>query len=431
MSVVSAVELASSIYRQALSAVRADVLVQAHLRVEDGCLNVDGHRYVLRDIDRVLLLAVGKAAVEMAWGAQQVLGKSVAGGLVITKRGYARPLPNLTVLEAGHPIPDASSLEAGTAALRVAEAAGPRDLFLCLLSGGASALMEALVPSVSLDDLQAATRLLLCAGAPIEELNAVRGCLSSIKLGGLARAAAPAQVACLALSDVLGNRLDVIGSGPCYPGSVSGARAIEVLERRHILEEVPAKVVSALRVAPERGQEEPPTHVIVGDIWTALEAAQHTASGLGLSPCVLTGRLEGEAREVGHVFGAVAGDLVRTAGNGGPRCFLAGGETTVTVRGSGDGGRCQELAVAASASIVKVEGVAVLAAGTDGSDGPTNAAGGLVDGGTLARARERGWTVECALSESSSHSFLEAAGDLVVTGPTGSNVGDLVIVTVA
>jgi len=424
---------AMAIYQAALRAVRADALVRAALRVEGGDLIAGDARVPLDAIAGVHVLAVGKAAAPMATAAAEALGGRLAGGLIVTKRGHASGTEALPVIEAGHPTPDARSLEAGAAAHALAARLGERDLLLCLLSGGASALMELPVEGVSLEDLSAVTRRLLEAGAPIEELNAVRACVSRLKAGGLARAAFPARVVCLAVSDVIGNDLAVIGSGPCHLAAApDAARAETALARRGLLRHAPASVSEALRRAAASPPARPAdaahvTETVIGDLWTALDAAREAGRGLGLRPAVLTGSLRGEARCAGALLGAMARDLPRTARDGGPDCLLAGGETTVTVRGQGRGGRSQEIAAAASAEIDGAEGVALLAAGTDGTDGPTDAAGGLVDGQTAERARSRGVALEACFAANDTYTYLMEAGALLRTGPTGSNVGDLVI----
>jgi glycerate 2-kinase len=433
-----AAELARAIYDESLVAVRADRLVRAALSVEDDVLRVAGQDVPLANIERILLVAVGKASGAMAQAAAGVLGDRIAGGVVIEKRHDAPEAPaalppTLRRIHAGHPVPDADSVAAGTAALAVADSAGERDLVLCLLSGGASALMEAPRPGITLDDLRATTEALLRSGADIGELNTVRACLSCVKAGGLARAAAPARVVCLALSDVLGSPPAVIGSGPCTNTPVRPNVALDILARRDLIPRVPESVISVLHTnvaspdGPALVGPEALYHVI-GDIWTAIDAARDAAIHLGLRPCVLTGWMQGEAREVARLLAGVARDAPRTAAANGFDCYITGGETTVTVRGDGLGGRSQEIACVASECLAGIRGVALLAAGTDGTDGPTNAAGGVATGDTGALAERKGWTVARALAESDSYRFLEAAGALVMTGPTGSNVGDLVII---
>jgi hydroxypyruvate reductase len=291
--------------------------------------------------------------------------------------------------------------------------------------------MELPERGISLSDLQQTTALLLRSGASIAELNTVRACLSQVKAGGLARAAGGATVLCLALSDVLGNPLSVIGSGPCLETVRDRTRALDILQARGVAESVPDAVLALLRTAasePGQSAQLTMTHVILGDIWTALEAAREAAEAEGLKPAVLTGWLEGEAREVGRVFGALARDLPRVQEETGIDCYIAGGETTVTVRGPGKGGRSQELACCAAMAMSGIADVALLAAGTDGTDGPTDAAGAIVDGGTASLAQAAGCDLSTALRENDTYPALAAAGSLLITGPTNSNVGDIVVI---
>jgi glycerate 2-kinase len=447
---------ALAIYRTALDAVRADRLVLDALRRDGDMLHVGDRSVDLTAFEHVFVVGAGKAAAGMAQAAEERLGEFLTEGVVVTKYGHAdakneemgkwgngemtsqRPSdpttqrPKMRVMEAAHPVPDAASVEAGRAIRDLAARAGENDLVLCLLSGGASALMELPQEGITLDDLRATTDLLLRAGAVIEELNAVRACLSQLKAGGLARAARPAQVLCLVLSDVLGNPLHVIASGPCMETPVDHRAAQAILKRYDICDAVPTNVNAHLvTLSPCHPVTSSPPHVIIGDIWTALRAARDEAARRGLRSCILTGWVTGEAREVGKVFGGIARDLPRALAETGTDCYIAGGETTVTVRGKGRGGRSQEIACAAAPLLAGVENVALLAAGTDGTDGPTDAAGGLTDGGTLARAREKGLSVEAALRENDAYPFLEAVGGLLKTGPTFSNVGDLILMVAA
>jgi hydroxypyruvate reductase len=428
-----AAELALAVYLSALNAVRADTLVRRALRIEGDFLAIGDVRVARSSFDRVVLVGAGKAACGMARAVEEVLSGLPIEGVVVTKHGHADALERVRVLEAGHPVPDAASVAGGRAVAEAAAAAGERDLALCLISGGASAIVELPEEGVSLEDLRATTEALLRAGAPIEELNAVRATLSRLKAGGLARLAAPARVVALVLSDVLGNPLEVIGSGPCVGTAPDPARARQVLRDRGLWDRVPQAVRDRIDRAPAPGpaRRSPADHVLVGDLWSAIEAAKSAAVEKGLRPIVLTGWLQGEAREVGGVFGAMLRDLPRTARDTGFDCLIAGGETTVTVTGTGVGGRSQELALAAARAAAGVRDVALIAAGTDGTDGPTDAAGALVDGDTLRRGDQGGRSAGAALAANDSHPYLEAAGALVKTGPTHSNVGDLVIAVTA
>ncbi|MCX6362039.1 MAG: DUF4147 domain-containing protein [Armatimonadetes bacterium] len=427
-----AAELARAIYAHTLDEVRGDRLTRRHVSMDGAVLRLGPHRYALDGIGAIRAVAIGKAAVGMARAAGDALGEKLGPGLAVTKLGAGEAVPGVRVLEAAHPAPDASSLAAGMAVAEAVAGSRTGDLTICLLSGGASALAELPVDGVALEDLAHVTMALMRGGAAIDDLNAVRGCLSSLKRGGLARLAAPAQVVCLVLSDVLGNPLGVIGSGPCFGAGARPDAARDALRRHGVWDGCPASVRARLERAPTLS---PPVaearHVIVCDIDTALTAAADAARALGLRPLVVTNRLVGEADEAGRRLGDLARELLDPASRGGYDCLILGGETTVTVRGTGLGGRCQVAAAAAAGVLRGTEGLAVLAAGTDGTDGPTDAAGGLVDGQTALRAEERGLDLEQRLTESDSYHWLQGAGGLIRTGPTHSNVNDLHLVVAA
>jgi hydroxypyruvate reductase len=316
--------------------------------------------------------------------------------------------------------------------LSLARSAGPSDLVVFLISGGGSALLPAPAPPVTLGEKQEVTRLLLGAGATIGELNAVRKHLSLLKGGQLARAASPATVLTLLLSDVIGDPLDVIASGPTAPDPTTFAEALDVLMRRGVVDRVPSSVRHRLGEGARGHIPETPkpgdalfsrvTHVVVGNNRLVVDAAAKAAQALGYAPRIAPAALEGEAREVGTTLVAQARSLPS------PACLIAGGETTVTVRGRGRGGRCQELALAAALALRADDELTVLAAGTDGTDGPTAAAGAVVDAGTVERGRAAGLDPHRALADNDAHTFLGATGDLIVTGPTTTNLLDVYLV---
>lgn len=421
---VTARGLVLSVYGAVLGAVRAGPLTRSVLSVTADGVSVGDMHYAVPGGGRLVVLGAGKAACGMAAAALDILGARVSSAIVVTKGGYAVEVDGAQVLEAAHPVPDHGSVVAGNRFLGELECLGPDDLVLFLLSGGASALLERPAGSLTLDDLRYTTTALLRSGAPIGEVNRVRSCLSGIKAGGIARAAAPARVACLVLSDVLGNPLETIGSGPCVDCSPDPAGAINILQSRGVWEGLPRAVQEHLLAGglPCGGAVPRVQHIIVGDIATAVDAAVAEAHRLGLRPEVLTTNLVGEARDAGDLLGEAAVEL--SVGTGAPDCLIAAGETTVTVTGSGVGGRCQELAAAAALKIRGHPGVALLAAGTDGSDGPTDAAGALVDGDT---ATQPGDLIK-ALQDNDTYPALDRLGAILRTGSTDSNVGDVVIV---
>ena len=384
----------------------------------------------------MIAIGAGKASGTMAEAVEATLGDVPVEGLVAVKERGPGGSSRIRAVEAGHPIPDARGEAAGGEILRLVRAAGPDDLVLCLISGGGSALTPSPVSGVSLAEKQAVTRLLLDSGATINELNAVRKHLSRLKGGQLARAAHPAPVVALMLSDVIGDPLDVIASGPTAPDPTTYDDALAVLDRFGLRARVPDSVRAHLERGARGEIADTPkpgdpaldvvTNVVIGNNGLVVEAASAEARRLGLTPCLLTRRLQGEAREVARVFAAVLDEMSRSGSPvGRPACLIAGGETTVTVRNAGRGGRCQEFALALVPELAAMRDVVVLAAGTDGSDGPTDAAGALVDPNTLIRAREAGLDPRRALAENDSYPFFAGLGDLVVTGPTGSNLMDL------
>lgn len=428
---------ARAILEAALAAADPHRLVKRQLRVRGGVLEVAGLRHRLGR-GRVVVIAAGKAAVAMARAAEDALGRHLDAGLAVSTASEG-PLARVRLRSASHPVPDARGLAAGREVADLARSLGRHDLALVLLSGGASALLPAPAEGLTLEDKARTTGLLLRSGATIHEMNAVRKHLSRLKGGGLARLARPARVATLALSDVVGDDLSTIASGPTVPDRTTFADALAVLGRRGVRHDVPAPVLARLEAGARGEVEETPkpgeatfrgTAVrVVGSNRLSLEAAARAARAAGLRPLVLTARLEGEAREAARVLVAVLRECVETGRPArAPVCLLAGGETTVTVTGDGQGGRNQELATAAAAPLADFPVPAVLASlATDGVDGASEAAGGIVDDETLALAAALGLAPPAAfLQASDTRNFLGPLGGLIVTGPTGTNVVDVV-----
>jgi glycerate 2-kinase len=427
---------ARAIFRAALAAADPVEAVQRHVRLSGGTLVAGGHRYPLRAVDRIWVVGAGKASAAMALAIEGLLAKRIAGGLVNVKYGDTARLRRIERNECGHPVPDEAGVRGAERIAEIAQGAGRRDLLICLISGGASALMPRPAPPVTLSEKQAATRLLLACGADIQEINAVRKHISAIKGGQLARLAAGAAVLSLLLSDVIGDGLDTIGSGPTAPDASTFADARAVLDRYALYALAPAAVRKRIEAGirgeiPETPKADDPAfrrvrNLVVGSNRLAVDAAAAKARELGFRPLVLSTTVEGETREVARVHAAVAREIVASGKPvRPPACVISGGETTVTLRGGGLGGRNQEFALAAAIDLAGCDRVVVLSGGTDGTDGPTDAAGAIADGRTLARAARRGLDARRYLAENDSYHFFEPLGDLLKTGPTGTNVMDV------
>lgn len=406
------------------------------LNLQGDTLTIAGRAYDLRDYDRIRLLGAGKAAAAMAVAVEDILGDRIHDGLVVTKYGHdARP-ERTRVLEASHPVPDEAGVAASSALLDRARDCGERDLVLTLISGGASALTPAPRPPVTLDEKQRATRLMLECGATIHEINAVRKHLSLFKGGLLAQTLVPATVVSLIISDVVGDDLDVIASGPTAPDASTCADCLAILNRYGLAARMPAPVREMLEtrrfetLKPGAACFAHVHNVVCAGNRQGLLAAANKARALGYAPLVLTSRLEGEAREVARTLASIARDValdgmpVRA-----PACLLAGGEPTVTIRGQGKGGRNQELALAAALALegrAEATRITTGSVGTDGTDGPTDAAGAILPPEALERARSRGHDPRWHLANNDAYPLLDDIGALVRTGPTGTNVMDVV-----
>ncbi len=423
-----------AIFRSALAAVDAGALVRAAVSAGADGLRIADARVPAEA--RLRVLAVGKAAVPMAAALEEKAGGRIAAGLAVAPEGAGGRLGRVALCRGAHPVPDASSQRAAAAAAALVASAAPDDWLVVLLSGGASSLLAAPAAGLSQDDLARTTALLLAAGCDIDALNAVRKHLSAVSGGRLACRSGAARVEVLALSDVPGDRLDVLGSGPFAPDPTRYADAMAVLARHTLRERVPAPVRAHLEAGARGEREETPKpgdarlarvrHTLLASNRTAVEAARAAARERGLEARCACAALAGEARRVGRCLAA----LTRAVRAPAPLCLVAGGETVVHVRGGGRGGRNQELALAAA---IELEGrcdAALLAAGTDGRDGPTDAAGAFVDGGSVARGRARGVDAAAALAANDSHGFFRAEGGLFETGPTGTNVMDLVLLRI-
>ena len=426
------------ILKAALKAADPAEAVRRHVKLKGNQLIAGGKRYPLAYYANVHVIGAGKATAIMAQAVERLLSRRITGGLINVKYGHTGPLRRIEQNECGHPVPDRNGESGARRIAEIAKRAGSDDLLICLISGGASALLPLPTPPITLKDTQKTTQLLLECGANIHEMNCVRKHISQVKGGQLARLAYPATVLTLILSDVIGDDLDVIGSGPTVPDRTTFADAKAILEKYGILKKVPAAVRNRLRgdapETPKPGDKifDRAQNLIVGSNRVAVDAAAREAGARGYRTMVLSTFIEGETRDVARVHAAIAKEI-RATGRPvkPPACIISGGETTVTIRGKGLGGRNQEFALAAALDIAGMKNVVVLSAGTDGTDGPTDAAGAVADGTTIARAEAAGLDAAEFLANNDSYHFFDRLGDLIKTGPTGTNVADVRIILVA
>lgn len=423
----------SQLFNAACTAVRGANLITAHS-------SFDGHtwRYAhgatqvnwsLPASGRVIVVGAGKAAASIALGLEAVLGERIDAGCVIVKYGHGEQLRRIRILEAAHPVPDAAGVTATQQVLDTVRHLDANDSVFVVLTGGASALLVSPVMGVQLSDKIAVTQLLLRCGADINELNTVRKKLSVVKGGGLLTALGAAHSLTLMISDVPTDDLTMIGSGPTYANDTSAAQALEILQRYELLDAIPPRVLNHLRAqaySPPQTASSSAQHVLLADSGTALKAVSDQARQLGFDVHIFDAHMQGDTHQAASAFAMQLRHLASHAASK-PIVLLAAGETTLKVRGSGRGGRNQEFALVAAKTLSGVANVGLLAAGTDGTDGPTDAAGAFADGATVTRVAGGLASVEAVLANNDSYSLFATLGDLHVTGPTGTNVMDLVI----
>lgn len=433
--------IALNLVNAALSAVDPAAAIKRYLRLQGETLFVADRAYDLSQYKRILVVGAGKAGAPMAQAIESILGDRVTTGIVNVKYGYTAPTNIIELNQAGHPIPDEKGVAGAQKIADLLSGTTKEDLVIALISGGGSALMVLPTPGISLADKRKLTDSLLRSGATINEINTIRKHLSQVKGGGLARLANPADIITLMLSDVVGSPLDVIASGPTVPDTTTFADAWAVLESHDLIDDLPKSIEARLRAGmagevPETPKVDDPIfanchNLVVASNEIAAEATIKQAKADGLSTMLLSTYVEGEAREVARVLAAIAKEMVHSQNPlKPPACVILGGETTVTIKGHGLGGRNQEIALAAAIQIADLPNTVILTLATDGSDGPTDAAGGIVDGQTVARARELGLDAQQYLADNDSYRFLQKLGDLVITGPTNTNVNDLAFVLV-
>lgn len=419
-------ERVQRILAAAIRSAEAGAAVRRFFRRESDSLFVDGREYPLDKIGRVRVLGLGKASPAMTLPLADLLPDRATRGLLIPKATPVHAPDGFDLQPGGHPVPSEASLRAGQKARGLVRGLDENDLLVCLISGGGSALMTLPHAGVSLPDLRALTSDLLACGARVDEVNILRRQLDSLKGGGLARLASPARVVSLILSDVVGNPLEAVASGPTAPDPSTREDARRVLEKYGLAEKVPAPILEALETNPETPKPgdalfERVQNVVVGSNARAAESACSQARSEGFHPVWLGDDWQGEARDVGRELSRI----LKSASEPRPFCLVAGGETTVAVRGRGRGGRNQELALAAVRELAGRPDLLLVTLATDGEDGVTDAAGAVVSGGTLARGLGLGLVPESFLAENDSYSYFSALGDLLKPGPTGTNVNDL------
>ena len=427
---------AAEIFYAGLRAVDPGDAIQRHVQREGEILHVGSQTYDLDSFRHIYVVGGGKAGAAMASAIEDLLGARITQGWVNVKYEHLAPTRTVHIHEAGHPVPDEAGVQGTQEIVRLLEAATARDLVICVISGGGSALLPAPVAGITLPQKQAVTKLLLNCGATIHEINTIRKHISAVKGGQLARAASPATVVTLILSDVIGDPLDTIASGPTVPDSQTFTDCLDILKKYDIEAQLPAPVLRRLQEGAQGTVADTPKagdpiftnvqNLIIASNAQAAKAAAEKANALHYSTMLLSTFVEGETREVAKVHAAILKEILHSGHPlPAPACIISGGETTVSIQGDGLGGRNQEFVLAAAREIDDLHNVVILSAGTDGTDGPTDAAGAIADGETVQRARKQALDPLAFLKNNDSYHFFEALGDLMKTGPTNTNVMDL------
>jgi len=439
MTILKLRQDAIDIFKAGLKAVDPRTAVKKYMKRDGLTLIVDGKKYDLNQFDKIYVVGGGKAGASMASAVEEILGNLVTEGIVNVKYGYTAKLNKIRINEADHPVPDEAGSRGAEEIVKLVGNTQENNLLICLISGGGSALLPLPVQGISLNEKQEVTKKLLTCGANINEINAVRKHMSRIKGGQLTRLSYPATLITLILSDVIGNYLDVIASGPTVPDSSTFEDAKEIMERYKIWNTIPDTVKNHFEKGiggnipetPKAGENifSKTQNVIVGSNIQAVMAARKKAGKLGYNTMVLSSFIEGETKDVAKVHAAIAKEILQS-GNpvSTPACVISGGETTVTIRGKGKGGRNQEFCLAAAIDIAGLDSVVILSGGTDGTDGPTDAAGAICDGQTIERALAKKIKAMDYLMDNNAYPFFKELDDLLITGPTNTNVMDLRLV---
>jgi glycerate 2-kinase len=431
---------ARQIFNAGLKAADAAEAVSRHFKVAGEVLDIHGRSYLLKRYRKIFVIGAGKGSAQMLRALEDLLGNCFYDGIIIVKYGYSVPARKIAVVEAGHPIPDETGLRATEQLIGLLRQTTSEDLVLCLISGGGSALLTSPAETVSFHEKQEMTETLLRCGAPIHEINTIRKHISKVKGGRLAGLAYPSALISLILSDVVGDSVSTIASGPTAPDLSTFSECQLIVDKYDLRNKIARSIATLIEKGRRREIAETPKagnpifdsvlNVIVGNNRLALLAAKKQAEILGYTVTILEDFAEGEAVNIAVAHAALAKRLYALKDSSRPACIISGGEATVTLRGNGLGGRNQEFALAASIEIDGLNSLVALSGGTDGTDGPTDAAGGIVDGGTVRRGQDQGLDAREYLTRNDSYHFLRTTGDLLVTGPTFTNVMDLRLILV-
>ncbi len=431
-----------AIFDAGLKAVDPIKAVKNHINRDGNTLRVQGIEYDVAAYENIYVIGMGKAAASMAKAVEDILGDKLTAGIVNVKYGHTVPLNKIKINEAAHPVPDDAGLKGSQEIIELLKKTGEKDLVICLISGGGSALLPLPAGNLTLEDKQAVTKSLLECGADIHEINSIRKQISAVKGGRLAALVYPSTLISLILSDVIGDDLDVIASGPTVPDTHTFHDCRTIIDKYKLDERVPKSVIEYIEKGCSGEIEDTPKsdssvfertqNAIVGSNILAVSAAKEEAEELGYNSLVLSTFIHGETKEVAKVHTAIAKEII-SSGNPlkKPACIISGGETTVTIEGKGLGGRNQEFVLAAALDIEGLNDVVILSGGTDGNDGPTDAAGAIADGTTISRASKLGLNAYKHLCDNNSYNFFKPLGDLLITGPTNTNVMDLRVLLIS
>jgi glycerate 2-kinase len=433
-------KIAEQIFLAGIDSVLPDKLISGSMKIQNNLLQIGDLTFDLTITDKIYVVGAGKASALMGAAVEKILGDQITDGIIVVKHGHAVKLRNIRIIEAGHPVPDYNGFKATSEILKISEKAGENDLVICLISGGGSSLLADFPGGSSIKELIQINDLLIKSGAGIQEINAVRKHISHVKGGQLARTGSPATLVTLILSDVPGDALDVIASGPTVPDTTTFSQALDVLKQFDLLQTVPGRLLKYLNdgvagLHPETPKPGDPifnkTHnLLIGTNKIALEAARNKAMEFNLNSVIIDDKIQGDIASVAEYLIKTALDFQSDKDEVKPLAILFGGEATVKMTGKGSGGRNQHLAMLCAELIKDCHGITFLSAGTDGNDGPTDAAGAVVDTNTITEAFAKSLNIAKYLSDFDSYSFFRKAGGHIITGPTKTNVMDIIVIIV-